>query len=512
MRFIWIIAFLCLIFSNTAVHAQISDEKFQFKGKFDFDNPAEKILYYELFDNGEKLRLFGERSIQIWDVKNNKVLESRRHEIENLQAAPLSDISPDKSKFVALEFVAPRAKKDSPKMEVPAKVYDARTGKLLAVLDKSAKPVKSALWSENGKTLVTSSDENFAQQFGYRYSEGEQILGGKPGEIEISFWNGETLEQRASIIVNNLTWRYLTPDGEKLLTTSGPKRDLLGIDYASEKASTIDVWNARSGKPEKQLLIGDETFFTRTRKLLVSPDGRTLALVLKSRKSDADDRMLVWDIYAADNAPKYVLKANPKIDDSALAYSPDGRIVALDSGKNAQFYEISTGAKKFEVFNMDVPDFWLAENRVGLFHKFDKIRGVEIPSGRTLYEREIFYRTTEQGKGTYTTDSDGNMKEDTETVVVDYTRIVPHPNNRFFIAYSNQSVRIYDARTGENLRSLVIPPPVVKRKTKILGIIKVKIPDYGENLVSRAVWSEDGKRILILDAKGKSVSVWEMKE
>lgn len=509
MRFFLAVVLVGLIFS-AAVPAQISDGKFQFKGKFDFDNPAEKILYYELFEGGEKLRLFGERSIQVWDVKNNKVLESRPHEIENLWLAPRSDFSSDKSKFVALEYEAPRPEKDSPKVIIPAKVYDARTGKLLAVLDKANKPVKAALWSENGKTLVTSSDEDFARYHGYRFSETGQILGNTVGDIELSFWDGETLEHRASIITSNLTWRYLTPDGEKLLTTSGPKRDLLGIDYASEKASAIDVWNARTGKPEKHLAIGDETFFTRTRKLMVSPDGRHLALVLKSRKSDADDRMLIWDIYAAGDAPRHTLKANPKIDDSAVGYSPDGKLVALDSGKNAQFYEISTGAKKFEIANFEVPDFWLADSRVALFNKDEKILGVEIPSGKILYEKEVIYRTETRGTGTYTTDTDGAMKENTETYVADYTRIVPHPNSRFFITYSNQSVRVHDAPTGNNLRSLVIPPPVIKRKVKIIGIFKVKIPDYGENSVTRAEWSDDGGKILILDAKRKSISIWEM--
>lgn len=509
MRF-FCITFLCFIFSNVAL-AQISDEKFQFRGKFDFDNPAERVLNYELLEGGAKLRIFGERSIQIWDVKNNKVLESREHGIENLWTAPFGGESPDRSKLLVLEFEASEKKKDAPAVMVPAKVYDTRSGKLLAVLDKTTKPIKAALWSENGKTLVTASDNIFAKPFGYRYHETEQILGNTVGETELSFWDGESLEHRASVKVNNLTWRYLTPDGEKLLTTSGPKRDVLGIPYASEKASTIDVWNTRSGKLEKQLPIGDETFFTRTRKLMVSPDGRTLALILKSRKSDADDRMLVWDIYDASVAPKYTLKANPKIDDSELGYSPDGKLVALDAGKNAQFYEISTGAKKFEVPAADVPDFWFVDNKVALFHHDTKLVGVEIPSGKPLYEKEVFYRTETRGTGIYTTDKDGNSTEQTETYVADYTRIMPHPNGRFFIAYSNQSVRIYDALSGNNLRSLVIPPPVVKRKIKIL-IIPMKYKDYGENLVTHAEWSADGRMILILDAKRKSLSIWEMKE
>jgi WD40 repeat protein len=508
MRF-FCISLLCLVFS-IAAFAQISDEKFKFKGKFDFDNPAEKILHYELFDNGEKLRLLGERSIQVWDVKNNKVLETRRHGIENLWSAPFGGVSPDKSKFIVLGFEEKR--KDLPKVEIPAKVYDARTGKLLAVLDKTDKLVRAALWSKNGKTLVTSSDEDFARHYGYRYTEGGEILANSVGEIEVSFWDGENLEQRTSIKVSNLTWRYLSPDGEKLLTTSGPKRNMLGVDYASEKAATIDVWNTLTGKLEKQMPIGDETFFTRTRKMMVSPDGRTLAFILKSRKSDADDRMLIWDIYDANTAPKYTLKANPKIDDSAVGYSPDGKLVALDSGKNAQFYEISTGAKKFEITGSEVPDFWFADNKVALFDKSEKLVGVDIPSGKTLFEKEVFYRTETRGLGTYMTDDKGNTMENTETVVVDYTRVVPHPNNRFFIAYSNQSVRIYDALSGNNLRSLVIPPPIITKKIKILKVIPMKYKDFGDNLVTRAEWSDDGKMILILDAGQKAVSIWEMKE
>jgi WD40 repeat protein len=513
MRF-FCIAFLALVFS-IAASAQVSDRNFQFKGKFDMDNPSEGIIAYDLFENGEKLRLVGEKSIQIWDVKNNKVLDARRHEIENLWLTNSGvRISPDRGKvFVPAYRRKSGEQKDAPKIIIPGKVYDLNTGKLIAALDKNGKLASAAVWSKNGKTLVTASDEDFAGDSAYRFGgDGTEILGNNVGEIDVSFWDGETLELRASIAVSNLTWRYLSLDGEKLLTTSGPKRNMLGVNYASEKASTIDVWNTQTGKLEKQLSIGDETFFTRTRKLMVNPDGRTLALILKSRKTDADDRMLVWDIYGSDEAPKYVLKANPKIDDSELGYSPDGKLVALDSGKNAQFYEISTGAKKFEMADFEVPDFWFVDNKVALFHKDDKILGVEIPSGKTLFEKEVFYRTATRGLGTYMTDDKGNMTENTETYVVDYTRIVPHPNNRFFIAYSNQSVRIHDALSGDNLRSLVIPPPVIERKKKVLGVTVLKFRDYGKNLVTRAAWSGDGKWILILDAEAKSVSLWEMKE
>jgi len=81
MRFLKVI-FVGLLFSSLAP-AQTSVENFRFVGKFDFENPNERILTYKPLDGG-RLQLIGSNTFQIWDTANNKVLESRRHAIENL--------------------------------------------------------------------------------------------------------------------------------------------------------------------------------------------------------------------------------------------------------------------------------------------------------------------------------------------------------------------------------------------------------------------------------------------
>ena len=60
------IILLCLVFSSI-LFAQVSDKNFQFKGKFDFENPNEEILVYK-FLNGTRLQLIGPNTFQIWDV------------------------------------------------------------------------------------------------------------------------------------------------------------------------------------------------------------------------------------------------------------------------------------------------------------------------------------------------------------------------------------------------------------------------------------------------------------
>ena len=119
MRYFKITLLILLVSARS--FSQFATENFQLKGKFDFENPSEQIIAYDFFDNNEKLRLIGANMIQIWDVKNRKVLESRKHGIENLSAEHFGGISPDRTKLIVLGFEMKNGK-DLPKTIVPAKV------------------------------------------------------------------------------------------------------------------------------------------------------------------------------------------------------------------------------------------------------------------------------------------------------------------------------------------------------------------------------------------------------
>lgn len=69
MRFLKII-FLAFAFSSLAL-AQTSVDNFKFLGKFDFENPNERILAYELL-GGSKFELIGSNTFQLWDAANDK--------------------------------------------------------------------------------------------------------------------------------------------------------------------------------------------------------------------------------------------------------------------------------------------------------------------------------------------------------------------------------------------------------------------------------------------------------
>lgn len=489
------IVLLNLIFSSLAVSAQTFVEDYKFLGKFDFENPNERILAFKFFDD-ERLQLIGPNTFQIWDAANNRVLESRHHDIENLTVQSFGGTNPEQNKILVIGGA------DVEKKLFPTAVWNAETGKRLAVLDaKSARRVVSGAWSKNGKTLVTASNASLKSAAVYNHEK----------ETEICFWDGETLALRGSIFIDDLTWLYLSDDGERLFATSvAAKKGLFGIPFVNGMARIIRIWNARTAKNEENLSVGDDDFATLSWKLSPSPDGRYFALVSKSKIEDAGHRVLVWEIGGASETPKYTIKANPKVRESRLAYSPDGKFFALDAGRSVQVYELETGRFKYELNDFNLPQYWLADNRTWLYNSADKVKAFALPDGRPLFTERVAYETTDVVTGS-TTDANGNYKEETTTEVVDYTRLAPHPNGKFFIAYSNQSVKIYDSRTGANVRTLISPPPVIVKKRKLFGIPLPKTYDKGENLVKEAGWFADGKTIFAVDAQGKAVSLWTPK-
>ena len=72
---------LLLAFSVMSVFASNDTEVLMFKAKVGFDRTEDKIIEYKFFDSGKKVFLLGAKSLQIWDVENNRLLNSAPHQI-----------------------------------------------------------------------------------------------------------------------------------------------------------------------------------------------------------------------------------------------------------------------------------------------------------------------------------------------------------------------------------------------------------------------------------------------
>lgn len=467
----------------------------EYRGNFGLHGEGDRINWHRRLEGEDSLLLVGYRTAQVIDLPNTRVAETRPVTL------PLNDsrgkytanddweISPDGRRML---IVGHKDAVDGKRR--PAWVWDLREGKRLAVLDKSPHDVSTGVWSKNGKTLVTS-DHNI------RY-----IFSGYDVKHAFSFWDGETYEYRGGVSLDNVTWWHLSDDGRRFFAAVGKEKSWLGLEYTSDTAGVIGVWDTRTARLEKSISVASRDYSPKTREIEVSPDGKLLVFVNKHKSNPAEHRLLAWE---ADGSilPKYELKPQPKIDNSRVVFSPDGRYFAVDVGKNLQIYETQTGEKRYELRNVELPHRWLSNEVILDVHpkriyseRSDPMFGVDITSGSVLYTDRLTSR--EEASGHYVGDQ-------AETVIVQ-TAVVPHPSGKMFLTYDDEYVKIFDTRTGRLLQTVISPPVKLGKDGKPLYDKKGKPKLSRGAAVKSAGWSRDGRTLYVFSANGQSVSVWGM--
>jgi hypothetical protein len=236
----------------------------------------------------------------------------------------------------------------------------------------------------------------------------------------------------------------------------------------------------------------------------VSPDGKFFVFVNKHKSNPAEHRLLAWEVDGS-ILPKYELKPQPKIDNSRVVFSPDGRYFAVDVGKNLQIYETLTGEKRYELQDVELPHTWLNNEVILDVHpkriykeRSEPMFGVDITSGSVLYMDRLTFR--EEASGHYVGDQP-------DTVLV-YTAVVPHPGGKMFLTYDDEYVRVFDTRTGRLLQTVISPPVKLGKDGKPLYDKKGQPKLSRGAAVERAGWSRDGRALYVFSANGQSVSVY----
>jgi outer membrane protein assembly factor BamB len=483
---------LCLFLSPIALSQ--TRTILEHKGEMQFGDGQERILAHKLLDGENKLLLVGRRTIRVLDVAGAKFAESRPIDVPEAMWDAKRLISPDGRRMIIYSNDDYCEGKLS-KVKRPPTVWDLQTGRQIAVLDKTKKPVRWAIWSKNGKTLAAwsepcSPDFNYFS-VPYTYST----------SVEVSFWDGETFEYKNSLPTARAGWWHLTEDGEKCIYTAGEVKSILLVVHYLSPLSPISVWDIAGGNIEQVISTRVGNAERKILAINVSPDEKFLIIKTQPPKSKATERRVaVWEIGKGDShrfeiRPKYEIRPNPKIEGAGVAFSPGGKYLAFDAGNGMQIYETRTGEKKFEVPNDDYPAYWLADDKIILYEYSTYMQAFEAATGRQLYERPLIFEAYESAPISYSGDSSSSGA----TIVFDRTMIAPHPGGNMFLTYSNQYVRVYDSRTGEVLQTVVSPPMDYSKKKPRLS---------EQPLVSHAGWARDGKTLYVISFDDKSVSLW----
>src|ERR1041385_7709011 len=264
------------------------------RGNFGLHTFDDSILQYKYLEQENQLLIIGWRHVQLLDLTNLKTINTwplvmpvsdRRPEYMHLDWP----VSPDGRRLLLLGLNQARTKTKTETRQA-APVLDLQTGKRIALLDHPDS-IRTASWSKNGKTLMTT----------------DSFFINSPKTLNVSFWDGETFQYRRSITVENVTWSYLSNDGERFFAASGKPKSFLGINYVADSDSVVRIWKTATGELEKTIAVAGAQFHPKTREIAISPDEKFLLMVKKHKSVSSEDRLLAWGIDDSIK-PKYQLK------------------------------------------------------------------------------------------------------------------------------------------------------------------------------------------------------------
>jgi hypothetical protein len=179
-----------------------------------------------------------------------------------------------------------------------ARLWDAETGKKIAVLKAHTNWVRSASFSPDGKRVVTASFDNTAR-----------------------LWDAETGKEIAVLKAHNSWVRSasFSPDGKRVVTASDDE--------------TARLWDASTGAEIAVLKAHSRSVNAAS----FSPDGKRVVTA-----SD-DQTARLWD--AETGAEIAVLGAHSR-SVNAASFSPDGkRVVTASDDQTARLWDAETGAE-----------------------------------------------------------------------------------------------------------------------------------------------------------------------
>ena len=461
MQFLKVFFILLLLTNFSFAQADLEQNVLRFKARIGFTAPDDYIFGRKFLDDERKVLLVGKNTIQIWDVAEGKLLEERPHEIQKLNKLDtIIKFSPDGRRGIVLDSFSFRVFRKQKK--VSAGVYDLQTGKLITILERPTESIREAIWSENGKTLVTYSSD---------YNE---------KRTELCFWDGETLALRSAVMLKGgLEMPYLSRDGKRLVTST--EKSNIGIFASGIPEKSTAVWNAETGKVEQNIkfsngesphvwmLLGkisrDEKFFAETN----------------------NGALYVWEIGGSD-LPKYEIKPTKKGEFIGLkGFSDDGKYLIAHQNKTFEFYDAATGKLEFSMPNLkyggDVK--LLEDGKTLLVDNCENAAVYDLPSRQKLYEIDLVCKTEDDFVSTSWRD-------------FDIMRF--HPDGKLLLTFSDKTVRVWSTRNGALVQTMVDPNRIENKK-------KDKNKDDG--LGWNADWILGGEYLYASGADGKTILLWQ---
>lgn len=464
MKFFKIVFFILALAAS--FNAQIDSEILEYKARIVFNDAKEKLVGQKFFDNDRKIVFVGVKTVEIRNSISGETIKSYPHDVPNLEKIDRLIFSPDGSKVIFVDSFSWRLIRKEKR--VSASVFDLQNGKMLAVLERPTESIRDAEWSENGETLVTYSGIYNAKR------------------TEVCFWNGDDLKFRGAVTLKgDVQYKKLLRDGKTFLAKTQD------FSYGAVKYTEtyyLTAFNTQTAKPIQNFSSGGDSQGSLLSGILTQDE----KYAVMTAGSYDKQRVSVWRV-GGENAPIYEITPQKKGNsfdlrsvggDYFFVYqnktieiynaadgklktsipnqkrfvghfrtftpSPDGKILAIDDCEKAKFFDLSNGAKKFEI---------------------DLVCKTEFDPISTSYR--------------------------------DFDVLRFHPNGKLILTVSDKTVRLWNAENGELLQTLADPNKVESKE-------KDKNKDDG--LSGWGDWIRGGDLVFAPGKDGKSILIWEVKK
>jgi WD40 repeat protein len=189
----------------------------------------------------------------------------------------------------------------------PCRVWDAAAGQERPPLSLPAGQGRRAVFSPDGKTLAVA---------------GRWPAGADKSDVGVRLWDVAAARERAPLRgTDGADALVFAPDGGTLALVAEGRPDARGVQ----------LWDVAGGR---RLLVLEGTAGARVRRLAFAPDGKTLASVA------ADKDVRLWDTATGKERAALAGHEATVLD---VAFSPDGKVVAVLSGFGVRLYDAAGG-------------------------------------------------------------------------------------------------------------------------------------------------------------------------
>ena len=223
-----------------------------------------------------------------------------------------------------------------------ASIWDIQTGQKLFFLPGNATIVRGVSYSPDGKTIVTTGDDQTAKLWDADTGEKLLTLYGHTDSVSFAVFSPDgTRLATSSFDRHTKIWDVAT--GRELMDIAGHLRDLSSVGFSpdgqrivtSSADSTAKVWSIAPSRELLTLVNGPAISFTEGSELAYSPDGSRLVV------ANSDPEPKVWDVKTS----KLLFSLTGHTDAVTFAtYSADGtRIATASNDGTAKVWDASSG-------------------------------------------------------------------------------------------------------------------------------------------------------------------------